>query len=85
MFLLCVGIIFFGAFLMFQSESSSRRSPPAREKGPKVPVAVSRELKLDSLPEKSIYRLTVPDSFGVLHDLSQYSGRVGLVVNVASE
>ena len=82
LFLLCVGI-FFGAFLMFQSETSSHRSPLTREKAPKV--AVSRELKLDSLPEKSIYRLKVPDSFGAVHDLSQYVGRVGLVVNVASE
>eukprot|EP00978_Attheya_sp_CCMP212_P003226 scaffold6614_cov51-Attheya_sp.AAC.6 len=58
-------------------------SPLTREKTPKV--AVSRELKLDSLPEKSMYRRTVPDSFGAVHDLSQYVGRVGLVVNMASE
>eukprot|EP00978_Attheya_sp_CCMP212_P008339 scaffold19620_cov55-Attheya_sp.AAC.1 len=76
LFLVCVGI-FFGAFLMLRSETSSHRSPLTREKSPKV--AVSRELKHDSLPEKSIYRLTVPDSFGAVHDLSQYVGRVGLV------
>jgi hypothetical protein len=53
----------------------------------------SRTLNADSirddllmkLPEHSIYRLTTMDIMGNLHDLSQYIGKVTLLVNVACE
>lgn len=43
----------------------------------------ARERALRMLPSNSIYRLVVPDAAGNDFDLSQFAGRVTLVVNTA--
>ena len=42
-----------------------------------------RERAIRMLPSNSIYRLVVPDANGRDFDLSQFAGRVTLVVNTA--